>query len=153
MTEPDAAPATTEVVSDTPAAEVVPDTPTTEATADEAKPVGLGAFLFGLGALLLLVCAIPFLGGVQNIIGIIVTDRRPRSVEAESTGGPRDLRARTRWPRPAPRLSHRNNRSMTTLDLTVPLSTASTRCDGCGSDVAAGLLICPGAIASLMQQR
>jgi Zn-dependent protease len=33
---------------------------------------------------------------------------------------------------------------MTTLDLSVPLSAASTRCDGCASDVAAGLLVCPG---------
>ena len=33
---------------------------------------------------------------------------------------------------------------MTTLDLTLPSSVTATRCDGCGSDVAAGLLICPG---------
>ena len=33
---------------------------------------------------------------------------------------------------------------MTTLDLNAPPLAASTRCDGCGSDVAAGLLICPG---------
>ncbi len=32
---------------------------------------------------------------------------------------------------------------MTTLDLGVPLPSA-TRCDGCGSDVAAGMLVCPG---------
>jgi Zn-dependent protease len=33
---------------------------------------------------------------------------------------------------------------MTTLDLNVPSPTASARCDGCRSDVAAGLLVCPG---------
>ena len=33
---------------------------------------------------------------------------------------------------------------MTTLDLNAPLLPVSTRCDGCGSEVAAGLLICPG---------
>ena len=32
----------------------------------------------------------------------------------------------------------------TTLDLGVPGAAMATRCDGCGSDVAAGLLICPG---------
>jgi Zn-dependent protease len=31
-----------------------------------------------------------------------------------------------------------------TLDLRLPSSTAATRCDGCGSDIAAGLLVCPG---------
>lgn len=33
---------------------------------------------------------------------------------------------------------------MTTLDLSTALPAASMRCDGCGSDVAAGLLVCPG---------
>ena len=45
---------------------------TTEATAGEAEPVGLGAFLFGMGVLVLIVCAAPFLAGIQNVIGIII---------------------------------------------------------------------------------
>ena len=34
--------------------------------------MGLGAFLFGIGVLLLIVCAAPFLAGIQNVIGIII---------------------------------------------------------------------------------
>ena len=34
--------------------------------------MGLGAFLFGIGVLVLIVCAAPFLAGIQNVIGIII---------------------------------------------------------------------------------
>lgn len=44
---------------------------TTEAAAGEAQP-GLGTVLFGIGVLLLIVCAAPFLAGIQNVIGIII---------------------------------------------------------------------------------
>jgi hypothetical protein len=47
-------------------------TTATEAAAAEDNPGGLGAFLFALAALLLIVCAAPFLAGLQNVIGIVI---------------------------------------------------------------------------------
>jgi len=45
---------------------------TTMEAAAEDTPGGLGAFLFALGALLLIACAAPFLAGLQNVIGIVI---------------------------------------------------------------------------------
>jgi hypothetical protein len=56
-----------------PGAAAEADRPTVPTTTDaEATPAGLGAFLLAVGALLLFACALPFLAGIQNVIGLII---------------------------------------------------------------------------------
>jgi hypothetical protein len=45
---------------------------TTEVPAAGNEPVSLGVFLLSLGAILLIACALPFLSGFQNIIGVVI---------------------------------------------------------------------------------
>ena len=56
---------------------VVPASASTETSnaqpsAENGKPGSIGGLLIGLGFLLLLACAAPFLAGVENIIGLVI---------------------------------------------------------------------------------
>jgi predicted cobalt transporter CbtA len=58
-------------------APVVPTSASNEASnaqpsTERGSRGGIGALLIGLGLLLLLACAAPFLAGVQNIIGLVI---------------------------------------------------------------------------------
>ena len=69
QTAPDGATAPDAVADAAPdaAQPAIPTTPDAEATS-----AGLGAFVFAVGALLLFACALPFLAGIQNVVGLII---------------------------------------------------------------------------------
>jgi hypothetical protein len=48
------------------------DASSAKPSAENGSEAGIGTLLIGLGALLLLACAAPFLAGIQNIIGLVI---------------------------------------------------------------------------------
>lgn len=65
-------PAGTEQAAKAPAGEAAPASATSAATPEETAEMGVGGFLLGVGALLLLAAALPFLAGIENILGIVI---------------------------------------------------------------------------------
>ena len=55
-------------------AEPAPEVATASVTAADAdaEPAGLGTIVLGFGALLLFAAALPFLAGIQNVVGLII---------------------------------------------------------------------------------